>query len=162
AKIVIAANASPAVKQSASEIATFLGKITGGTFEITAGDGTTGIALGLPSQFPALPFKDRWANPKVEERENYLLRTHAARAYLLGATDQAVEHAVWDFLHRVGLRQYFPGSHWEVIPKSPDLSLAAEADESPSYRVRRIWYGYGPWDYAAEPYKQWCIRNRAT
>lgn len=162
AKIVIAANASPRVKQAAADLAGTLGKITGGRFEIGTGDGAAGIALGLPSQFPSLPFKDRWAKPAVEERENYILRTHANGAYLLGATEQAVEHAVWDFLHRTGYRQFFPGPHWEVIPKSPDLSLDVDVEESPSYRVRRIWYGYGPWDYAAEPYRQWCARNRAV
>ena len=162
AQVVIAAKAGPRVQKAATDLATMLGRITGGTFEVAVGDGTRGLAVGLPTDFPALPFKERWAKPTVEQRENYILRSHAGGVYLVGATEQAVEHAVWDLLHRVGFRQFFPGAHWEVIPKSPDLSLEVDVEESPSYQVRRIWYGFGPWDYAAEPYRQWCLRNRAV
>lgn len=161
-KLVVAENASARVKQAAADLAEMLGKITGGKFESVVGDGSTGIALGLPGDFPGLPYKEKWAKPTIVEREDYLLRTHANGAHLIGATEQAVEHAVWDFLHRIGYRQFFPGEHWEVIPKLPDASVAVDVQESPSYRVRRIWYGFGPWDYATEPYKTWCIRNRAT
>lgn len=160
--VVVSKDASPRIREAAGELAAYLGKMSGARFEVATGDGTTGLAVGLPGQFPALPFKDKWAKPAVAEREDYLLRTHPKGAYLLGATDQAVEHAVWDFLHRLGYRQFFPGDHWEVIPKVPDLSAAVDASESPSYRSRRIWYGFGAWDYAAKPYQQWCTRNRAT
>ena len=160
--VVVAADASPRVKQAATDLATYLGKIAGARFEVATGDGTTGIAVGLPKSFPKLGHQDKWARPTAEERENYFITTQKTGATLLGATDQAVEHAVWDFLHRLGYRQFFPGPHWEVIPRAPDLSIALDQQESPSYRSRRIWYGFGAWDYAAEPYRQWCTRNRAT
>jgi Domain of unknown function (DUF4838) len=160
--VVVARDASPRVKQAAGDLAMYLGKMTGARFEVATGDGTTGVAVGLPGQFPALGHKDRWAKPTVEEREDYFIDTRKERAELLGATDLAVEHAVWDFLYQLGYRQFFPGEHWEVVPKTPDLSATMQASGSPSYRSRRIWYGFGAWDYAAEPYRQWCVRNRAT
>lgn len=40
----------------------------------------------------------------MTRHEEYVPRTHAAGAWLVGATDLAVEHAVWDFLHRAGER----------------------------------------------------------
>jgi hypothetical protein len=80
----------------------------------------------------------------------------------VGATDQAVVHAVWDLLYRLGHRQFFPGAAWEVVPRTPNLSLHVDVQEHPSYYSRRIWYGFGAWDYNAQPYADWCLRNRAT
>ncbi|MEO6811567.1 MAG: DUF4838 domain-containing protein, partial [Isosphaeraceae bacterium] len=144
------------------DLARYLGKITGATFAVTTGDGNHGIAVGLPAHFPKQEDSNRWANPKATEREAYLIRTHKNGAYLLGATEQGVEHAVWDFLDRLGYRQFFPGEHWEVIPHTPALTATIKAEESPSYQARRIWYGVGLWDYNAEPYKAWCARNRTA
>ena len=160
--IVVAKGTPARVRQAAADLAAYLGKITGAEFAVTTGDGTTGLAVGLPAHFPAVPLQDRWANPAATEREDYLLRTHPRGAYLLGATEQAVEHAVWDFLHRLGYRRFFPGEHWEVVPHTPDLSAAVDAVESPAYRSRRIWYGVGLWDYNDAPYKEWCARNRVA
>ena len=117
--IVVGENALPRTKQAAADLAAYLGKITGGRFEVKTGDGTSGLAVGLPGHFPDLPTRDRWAKPAIAAREDYLLHTHPQGAYLLGATEQAVEHAVWDFLYRLGYRQFFPGEHWEVVPTQP-------------------------------------------
>ncbi len=160
--VVVARDCPARVRQAAADLASYLGRITGAEFAVTTGDGTSGLAVGFPAQFQALPFQGRWANPAAGEREDYLLRTHPGGAYLLGATGTAVEHAVWDFLHRLGYRQFFPGDRWEVVPHAPDLSAAVDAEESPAYRSRRIWYGVGLWDYNSGPYKDWCARNRAT
>ncbi|HEX8200854.1 MAG TPA: hypothetical protein VF590_10220 [Isosphaeraceae bacterium] len=160
--VVVAEDASPRIRTTAADLAGYLGTIAGATFEVTTGDGTTGLAVGLPAQFPALPVAGRWARPAVAEREDYLLHTHPRSVYLLGATEQGVEHAVWDFLHRLGYRQFFPGPRWEVVPRRPVLSAAVDVEETPAYRSRRIWYGAGLWDDNAELYRLWCVRDRAT
>jgi hypothetical protein len=157
--VVTSASASPRVKQAASDLATYLGKMTGGQFDVTAGDGAVGIAVGLARDFPDLDESDRW-DGRIDERENYLISSHDRGVLLLGASDAAVEYAVWDFLHCLGYRQFFPGDHWECIPRLTNLSCEIHATESPSYRYRDIWYEYGPWDYAAKPYQQWRVRNR--
>lgn len=160
--VVVAEGASERVRQAARELAAYLSKIAGAAFEVKADDGRTGIAVGLPADFPASPFHGLWAKPAIAEREDYAIRTHQQGVWLIGATELAAEHAAWDFLHRLGYRQFFPGERWEVVPSVPDLRAAIDARESPSYRSRRIWYGYGAWDYAAKPYALWCVRNRAT
>ena len=48
------------------------------------------------------------------------------------------------------------------MPRVRSLSISVDAREHPAYHARRIWYGYGAWDYAAKPYADWCARNRAT
>ena len=160
--VIVADGASERVRQAAGNLSSYLGRITGGSFEAKTGDGRSGIVVGLPAQFASPPLNGQWAKPKIAAREDYLIRTHAQGVWLLGATELAVEHAVWDFLYRLGHRQFFPGERWEIVPRQRDLSVAVDARESPAYRSRRIWYGFGPWDYAVKPYADWCAKNRAV
>ena len=94
------------------------------------------------------------------EREHYTIRSSDGGLVLRGVTELALEHAMWDLLHRLGYRQFFPGKNWEVIPKIDPLSIAVDADESPDYANRRIWYGYGLWEHNREVYPDWEAKNR--
>ncbi len=161
-RVLTGAKASDRTKTAARTLADYLGRITGATFAVVEGDGTTGLAVGRPSDFPALKLADRFDPADVTRREEYHFRSHTGGVWLIGATDLAIEHAVWDFLYRLGYRQYFPGKNWEVMPSRRGLSIAVDAFEKPAYHARRIWYGFGPWDYAARPYADWCAKNRAT
>ena len=159
--VVVAKNASDSTRANAAKLADLLGRIAGAKFEVGTGDGTTGIAVGPASDFPAVKLGVAFDPTQSTQREEYVLRTHARGVWLLGATDLAAQHAVWDFLHRLGYRQFFPGEAWEVVPSVNRLTSAVDAVEKPSYHSRRIWYGFGAWDYATEPYQDWCEKNRA-
>ena len=160
-KVVHSQSATSSTRKSAQNLAELLSRIVGTTFQVDVGDGESGIAVGTTGDFPhgrgELPLV-----AKDDEREWYLLQSHARGLVVIGTTDLAVEHAVWDLLYRLGYRQFFPGSHWEVVPHEPDLAIAINTIERPSYYSRHIWYGFGPWDYAREPYLDWCRKNRAT
>src|SRR5438067_791257 len=160
--VVVGAKATDRTRAAARTLAAYLGRITGGSFAVADGDGSAGLAVGRPADFPGLNLAGRLDPADVTRREEYLLRSHPDGVRLVGATDLAVEHAVWDLLYRLGYRQYFPGKNWEVVPSRKDLSLAADVFERSAYHGRRIWYGFGPADYAAGPYAEWCARNRAT
>ncbi len=161
AKVVHAATASSRSKQSAQSLADYRSRITGATIEVIAGDGASGLVVGTVADFPDW----RGELPQTvddEEREWYQLRSHAGGLTLIGTTDLAVEHAVWDLLYRLGYRQFFPGPNWEVVPHAPDLSIAVNVVERPSYYSRLIWYGFGPWDHARDHYFDWCRKNRVA
>ena len=160
--IVLSAHASESGKAMAKTLAEYLRRITGADFEVKTGDGSRGIVLGTAAEFPALATDAALSSKAMTDRENCLLRSSAERLLLLGSTDPAVRHACWDFLYRIGYRQFFPGKTWEIVPAIPVLGVAVDVLEKPSYHSRKIWYGYGPWDYAAEPYRDWCEKNRAT
>lgn len=160
--IIISAESSERVKRAAVSLAEHLSRIAGGKFEVQSAAGQSGITVGLAAQFPALDHGLKFKPTEPTRREDYLLRTHARGVWLLGASELAVEHAVWDFLHTLGYRQFFPGKTWEVVPSSPELAVAVDRFEQPSYHARRIWYGFGPWDYAEQPYRDWCAKNRAV
>lgn len=158
--VVTAADPGERVAGAAADLAATLGRITGADFAVSAGGGETGIAVGRPGDFPALDRAGAFDDGTIAGREAYLLRSRADGLLVIGATDTAVEDAVWDLLWRIGYRQYFPGDTWEVVPAVPRLAIALDCRERPDYYSRRIWYGYGLWDYNREPYRRWCVRNR--
>ena len=160
--IVVSAAASDEAKANAADLARYLGRMAGARFDVQTGDGRSGIAVGQVEDFPELKLGVTFDASDSTKREDYLLRSHAAGVWLIGATELAVQHAVWDFLYRLGYRQFFPGEHWEFVPKTSRLVAQVDAIEHPSYHSRRIWYGYGAWDYAKEPYRRWCERNRCV
>lgn len=160
--VIVSTTATAQEKRAASLLAEYLGKISGTAFEIEEGDGRSGIAVGRVSSFPALSLGTDFDAGDRTQREDYLLRSHSAGLLVIGATDLAVEHAVWDLLYRLGHRQFFPSARWEVVPKRSEIRFAVDAREHPDYLARRIWYGFGPWDYAKQPYEDWCAENRAT
>lgn len=161
ASVVVAESASPRTRAAAETLSEQLRRISEAKFAVQTGAGVSGIVLGTVRDFPKfageLPLE-----PRDDQREEYLLRSHERGVWLIGTTDLAVEHAVWDLLHRLGYRQFFPGKTWEVVPHLSDLSIAVDDVERPSYHARNIWYGYGPWDHAREAYDDWCRKNRAT
>jgi hypothetical protein len=161
-QVVISQGASDRTKSAAATLAEYIGKISSAKIEVTSGDGVTGLAVGLAGDFPKLGLAGQFAIKDIDDREHYILKSHARGLHIIGATESAVNHAVWDLLYRLGHRQFFPGPTWEVVPKTPDLSITANADERPDYRARRIWYGFGLWDHNRKPYEQWCMRNRGV
>ena len=83
--VVVAADAPPRVRQAAQALADYLGRISGARFEVTAGDGTAGLAVGLPAHFPALALGKLWDASDPTQREDYLLRSHTRGVHLVGA-----------------------------------------------------------------------------
>jgi hypothetical protein len=159
--VIVSEKATAPTKESAAELSRVLGRISGADFPVQAGNGSHGIVVGRAADFPKLPFAATFGNGPFA-REDYLLRSAAGAMYLIGASEVAASHAVWDFLYRLGYRQFFPGETWEVIPAMPELALDVDATESPSFFSRRIWYNWGLWGYNEVPYRQWCVRNRAV
>jgi hypothetical protein len=148
--IIIPATANEHLRQSATILSERLQQISGAQFAIKTGE-TDGLILRTTDQSPTLL-----------ALENYRIRTTDGNLTITGNSPTAVRHGVWDLLHRIGYRQFFPGPTWEVIPKQSTINLKINTDESPDYHNRRIWYGYGPWDYSVEPYADWSEKNRST
>src|SRR4051812_17400385 len=118
--VVIAENAAPTTKAAAERLASYLERITSAKFAVKTGDGTTGIAVGLVDDFPAL-------ESDVAGREEYVLHSHAHGLHVIGAKKAGLDHAVWDLLYRIGYRQFFPGPTWEVVPAIRGLTVDVEA-----------------------------------
>lgn len=160
--VVVGEKASPATRKVADELAAYLGRMSGTTFEVKVGDGTgRGIFVGRPDDFARRAATARFKEGPFN-REQYLLRSAVGVLHVVGATDMAVSHAAWDLLHRLGYRQYFPGEKWEIVPWLDRLAIDVDETQAPAFYARRIWYNWGLWGYNNEPYRKWCERNRAV
>jgi len=157
--IYLPLNASPTLWDTAKELAGMLEAGGVGRCHVEFGNGSGGIVLGKPADFPALPYTVTFTGGPLQ-REDYVLRSRHDGLWLLGASDLAIHHAVWDVLHRLGYRQYFPGPTWEIVPDLRSIRIAVDTQEHPAFAARRIWYNWGLWGYNDEPYRQWCVRNR--
>ncbi len=153
--IVIEKSASERTRLAAADLAEKLEQITGDAFAITdAATNTPAIRL-INENNAASPL----------DRERYRIHSVPTGDLIVsGSTELAIQHGVWDFLHRLGYRQYFPGDHWEIIPqvKTSDLVSTLDIETSPDYAARRIWPGFGFWkdDDSQQAHAEWEKRNR--
>ncbi len=157
---------SPArVKQAAGTLAAQLKRISGAPFqtlEANPNPQQPAIYLGLASDFSSLPFKNPFTSD-IADNEAYLLKTHDGSLYILANSPLALEHAVWDTLHHLGYRQFFPGSDWEVVPNTPAPSIAIDTIQKPSYLYRNLFYGNGGFMRPnPERFTDWAIKNRMS
>ena len=156
--VVVGADASEGTRRAAEDLAAYLSRISGAEFEVRSGDGTSGVAVGVYTDFPTLRHGGAFKPEDPFRRDDYLLRTHSNGAYVLGTGELAVHLAVWDFLHRLGYRLYFLTDTWEVVPSLADLRLTVEAMERPDFVTRMAPRG-APWS-SRELWQRWRLRNR--
>lgn len=160
--VVVSRGATDTVREKAETLARYLGLISGAAFTVTNGTGETGIAVGVHTDFPAVSnaFAGLFNSSDPFRQDEYVLRSHARGLYVLGATDLAVSHAVWDCLYRLGYRRFFPPKEWEIVPRRPALALAVDAFVAPDFIV----HGYSGigWDIdcTVPLFKEWAERNR--
>lgn len=159
--IVVGSAASERTCEAAKDLAEYLGRITGGNFDIKEGDGTKGIAVGTYEDFLQLGFEDMFDPRDLTRRDDYLLRTHGNGVYLVGATEFAVQHAVWDFLYRIGHRQFFLTDTWEFVPETPELAVEMDTFEHPDYYCRNG-PRYPTYTTDRKLWQRWNDRNRMT
>ena len=163
--VVVATGTTARVHGAATNLAVQLTRITGAPFVVApGGDGLAGLTVGLPGDFPKLEFKPDFHPEMSNGREDYLLRSHEGGVYLLGATELAVDHAVWDFLYRLGFRQFYPGPHWEIVPSVPRLEVSIDTLQRPDFNSRTMSSATsrgGPDGFGDRvAYREWMQRNR--
>lgn len=163
-KIVIIGSASDKTHSISLVLAHYLKRIFDTSFPIGFGNGDQGIFLGVLQGNDLSNLKDKINDDfyfnSMNQRERYIIKSHPKGIYIIGTTEVALENAIWDFLYRLGYRQFFPGPKWEIVPDHSDLAINLEVDEDPDYISRRIWYRHGTWDYNNKYYLEWCRRNR--
>lgn len=159
-KVIIANNASPEIKQTASLLAQYLGKITGALFEVESGDGSKGIVVGSISDFPNIGIEGKLDPTHPGQRQSYEIKTHENGLSIIGASNLAVQYAVFHFLESLGYRKFFPTEKWEIIPALKRLEFSSHIRESPDYFYRNIWPGHGLWPEFTTSSQLWNIANR--
>ena len=159
--VVVSEDAGERVRAAAQTLADYLGRITGGTFVVESGDGSSGIAVGIHDDFPHTGAGAALSPEIISRADDFLLRSHANGLYVIGTTPVSVGHAVWTLLHHLGHRQFFPGPTWEVVPGEPNLRIAIDQVIHPDYPFATMFHSMG--NFSPEDNKEinrWLECNR--
>lgn len=159
--IVISDKASKQTQAVAAELAEYLGRMSGAKFEVTTGDGSSGIVLGTIAEFPTPALNNALQIFNgFDGKEAYAIRTRDKRLLMLGATDLGVNHAAYRLLHELGARWFFPHKAWEVVPQISRLQFNREITDRPSILARDIWFEAGSGgEQQNKDYTDWKRRN---
>ena len=158
--VVIAPDADRRTRNAATDLVDYLNRITGSSFQLATGDGSSGIAVGTWDDFPSLDTGDLFDLDNPARADDHIVVSHGTGVYLIGASPMAAQHAVWTFLYHIGYRQFFPTETWEVVPDKPTLRVDISTFERPSFITRggprsTAWTDNDAWD-------AWSDRNRMS
>ncbi len=158
--VVVSERASERTKKNASELVLYLNKITGADFQILSEYTEKAIILGTIEDFPFLPYSKQLDRKDPFRRDEYIIKSHKDGLHIIGATETGFQHGVWDFLYRIGYRQFFPGEKWEIIPEIKNLKVNLDVYGRPSFYGRNVGKGHGFWGYNRETWNDWMKKNR--
>ena len=157
AAIVIAADSSEAIQESAKTLQHYIAKSTGATLPIS---NVPGAAISIRLQEAAALA----GSPKLDQ-DGFILRGLDAKTFVIaGGSEQGIEFGVYDFLERyLGVRWLMPGEMGEDVPQHATLDIPAqEMREEPVYLSRRLGPGAILGRGADNPNGEWAVRNRAV
>lgn len=157
--VTTSGSASSDVTAAANSLAEKLTAMSGATFGVATGSGPSGILVGVYDDFD-WPLVDAFDLDDPRRTEDYIIRSHPTGVYVAGASALGVRHAVWDLLHRLGYRQFFPGDAWEIVPSLPTLRLNLDVTESPDWHGRRFGIHFNLWSANSPRVAAWNERNR--
>ena len=158
--IIVSSTAAKRTVQAAGLLQTILSQMIERKFQQTTNESGKGIFVGTPADFKNLPFKIKFDVVDPFEKQAYELCAQNGCIYILGATPEAVQYAVGDFLYRLGCRFYFPMKKYWKIPRAEKLSFAAAIKESPDFATRMIWPGGSYKPVFMKSAKRWMSLNR--
>ncbi len=146
--IVIATNASPAVKHAAQELADDLKQISGATLPV-ANEQPSGPAIFVGVS-PFLPSGFRKAQFDALPEEGFVVHTDGRNLCLAGHDDRGTLYAVYSFLeNHLGVRWYAPDA--TVLPPQNVVSVPElNETQTPAFSYRdtdeAIVFANAPWD----------------
>lgn len=174
--VVVGVGASETTRGNAKTLAELLGKISGATFSVVEGSGQQGIAFGRFEDFGEVGHSvhslleesqdsgqaafSMLAAGKLKDRESYVIDAHTKGLRIMGVSDLGAQNGMWDFLRRLGYRQYFPGPAWEVLPNLDRVEFVGRVVGKPDYAMRLFWYSGNTVPERREMLEDWKRKNR--
>ncbi len=149
--IVLPMNATSIESQAATILQTYLFKVTGTKFSITA------------DSKPNTPFEilvgntNRIAKHNFEQTDEVLIKTTASKVFFNGSGPKGTLYAVYTFLERyLGCRRY--AAEFEAVPRRKTISVPANLTfhEKPEFLYREVYYP----DSKNQGYLDWHKLNR--
>ncbi|MCC6498131.1 MAG: DUF4838 domain-containing protein [Propionibacteriaceae bacterium] len=129
------------LRESAKDLAHYLGKLSGATVEVVTdspqpGDDRVPLYVGAPAE-------KRFGPPgkKAPYKQGFRMVVAPKGVGLLGESDLAASYAVYELLDRLGCRWYMPSDLGEVLPRMTTIRLKEiDFSSAPATIYRGIWY----------------------
>ncbi len=174
AEIVVGQTPSAQARSAAEELQSFLQLMSGAKLPIVPSAGgqyAVTVLVGHAAAEAAAAEAGLRVPSGLGERfddEGYLVATLPGKLILAGNETDPYEgtwYAVYDLLHSLGCRWYFPGEFGQVVPPATDITVPAVCKTvRPQLRVRDTWYS-GHLAVTAEQSREfdtWKRRNRMS
>lgn len=173
AVIVLADEASDDATTAANELQHYLAKISGATLPI--GRASEPVAAGVGRiHVGKSRMTDRIAGLEIPTGRTHRLGEDGfvihcdGRQLVLAGNDTGGytgnQYAVYDFLHRLGVRWFMPGDFGEVVPTQASITVKPiSVVDMPDFAVRMFWtHSLPSYPPMSEERRRWMLRNKMT
>lgn len=151
--IIGAKRRTPVLTFAIQELQRYLEEITGAT--VAVGDGTAKhkIYIGeMPPGVSAASAREIHHSMSGLEEDGFVVRALGQNIVLLGKGDRGNLYACYAFLERLGVRWFFPGRTYEVVPHATiNWDQSYKMSESPAFQKRILFY----WPNNYSPVEDW-------
>ncbi|MCL5104763.1 MAG: DUF4838 domain-containing protein [Armatimonadetes bacterium] len=139
--IVVADDAIESERNAASELKSYLEKVTGATFVVN--DETKVPALAKTIGVGQVAVKRLGLDPNKLERDEWIIKVKGGNLYLAGGKESGTAYAVWRFLEdAVGVRWWTP--YEEEVPKLETLVVGSLSSRGKPVFQSRIFHNSLP------------------
>jgi len=124
------------------DLTRYLSEITGQPITLGNASATHRIFVGkiAPNLAPAAAQRLREELAKFDG-DGFILRRFGPDVVILGKGTRGNLYGCYAYLERLGVRWYFPGKQFEIVPhRSLDWTLSLDDSESPAFRERILFY----------------------
>ncbi len=161
ASIVVPQGSAAEASEAAQLLQQYVQRITGAKLQIAEQAGKAQAEIWIGTADAAKQARiDLPADFDNVNREGFLLRSSADRLVIVGRTRHALEPAVRTLLMKLGVRWYFPGSMWEIVPEGDTLKVALNEVQAPDLIRRHISYGQRTSTNLMNDFDHWYDANR--
>ncbi|MBS1920202.1 MAG: DUF4838 domain-containing protein [Bacteroidetes bacterium] len=94
--------------------------------------------------------------------EGFYIQSSNDRILFIGKTAQALQHAVFTYLDKLGFRYFLPGDEWEIIPavKTPFIKFDIAVQPDFEYRFLANGHGFNKNETLTNNFSFWLMANR--
>jgi hypothetical protein len=183
ASIVPSEHADEVQQFAVQELSRYLTLVTGQTFPVGRSGTAHHLYVGmLPPSLPAAESEKLQERLGALQEDGFILQKLGSDVVILGKGPRGVLYGCYAYLERQGVRWYFPGKDYEVIPHHAlNWNAPLDVEESPAFRDRAMMHAWSlncpvvDWiDFAAKarlnriafyyewPARDWYINQRSA
>lgn len=140
--IIIPKTADIIVKFAAQDLARYLKQVTGESINADTADAQHHIYLGeIPATASAADARQLREEAEKLQEDGFIVRSIGPDVVILGKGSRGNLYGSYAFLERQGVRWFFPGKQYEVVPHHDlDWNVRLDVSESPTFPKRILFY----------------------